>query len=105
MLARDHDGKLDWFDGPPPVTKVVVLAPHTDSKTQVVLDKIFKFDRYLGALGLIPSGISRLLAKAVNPSNSKAGRLAEKAHISRLSHVIFASTFAIWMERKRREMA
>ena len=104
LLARDHDGKLDWFDGPPSVTKVVALAPHTDSKTQVVLDKIFKFDRYLGALGLIPSGISRLLAKAVNPSNSKAGRLAEKAHISRLSH-IFTSAFGMRMERKRREMA
>ena len=97
--------QLDRFDGPPPVTKVVVLTPHTDSKTQAVLDKIFKFDRYVGALGLIPSGISRLIAKAVNPSNSKAGRLAEKAHISKLSHVIFTSAFGMWMERKRREIA
>src|ERR1700753_3764932 len=66
--------------------------------------KIFNFDRYLAALGLIPSGICRLLAKAVNPSNSKAGRLAEKTHVSRLSHVIFTSAFGMWMERKRREM-
>jgi hypothetical protein len=69
------------------------------------LDKVFNFDRYVGALGLIPSGISRLLAKAVNPSNSKAGRLVEKAHISKLSHVIFTSAFGMWMERRRREIA
>src|ERR1700753_3764931 len=40
LLARDHDGKLDWFDGPPSVTKGVALAPHQDSKTQVVLEDL-----------------------------------------------------------------
>jgi hypothetical protein len=105
LLVCGNDGKLNWFDGPPAVTKVVALAPHTDSKTQAVLDKLFNFDRYIGTLGLIPSGISSLISKAVNPSNSKAGRLVEKAHISKLSHVIFSSAFGMWMERKRREIA
>src|SRR3954454_6538525 len=90
LLACSHDGKLNWFDGPPAAAKVVALAPHSDTKVQATLDKVFNFDRYVGALGLIPSGISKLLAKAVNPSNSKAGRLVEKAHISMLS---FASAF------------
>ena len=81
------------------------MAPHPDTKIQAALDKVFNFDRYVGALGLIPSGISSLIAKAVNPSNSKAGRLVEKAHISKLSHVIFTSAFGMWMERKRREIA
>ena len=83
----------------------MALAPHSDSKIQAALDKVFNFDRYVGALGIIPNGISRLIGKAVNPSNSKAGRLVEKAHISKLSHVIFTSVFGMWMERKRREVA
>jgi hypothetical protein len=101
----DHDGKLNWFDGPTVVGKVVALAPHSDSKIQAALDKAFNFDRYVGALGIIPNGISSLIGKAVNPSNSKAGRLVEKAQISMLSHVIFTSAFGLWMERKRREIA
>ena len=105
LLACGHDGKLNWFDGPPAVAKVVALAPHSDAKVQTALDKIFNFDRYVGALGLIPSGISSLIGKAVNPSNSKAGRLVEKAQVSKLSHVIFTSAFGMWMERKRREIA
>ena len=105
MLVCGHDGKLNWFDGPPAAAKVVALAPHSDAKVQAALDKVLNFDRYAGALGLIPSGISSLIAKAVNPSNSKAGRLVEKAHISNLSYVIFTSAFSMWMERKRREIA
>src|SRR3954467_23482 len=89
LLVCGNEGKLNWFDGPPVVAKVVALAPHSDTKTQAALDKVFKFDRYVGALGLIPSGISSLIGKAVNPSKSKAGRLVEKLHISMLSHVIF----------------
>jgi ribonuclease HI len=104
-LVCGHDGKLNWFDGPPAVAKVVALAPHSDAKVQTALDKVLNFDRYAGALGLIPSGISSLIAKAVNPSNSKAGRIVEKAHISKLSYVIFTSAFNMWMERKRREIA
>ena len=105
LLLCGHDGKLNWFDGPPAVAKAVAMAPHSDAKVQAALDKVLNFDRYAGALGLIPSGISSLIAKAVNPSNSKAGRLVEKAHISKLSYVIFFSAFSMWMERKRREIA
>src|SRR3954469_5439449 len=72
LLVCDHDGKLNWFDGPPVVAKVVALAPHSDSKIQAALDKVFNFDPYVGALGIIPNGISSLIGKAVNPSNSKA---------------------------------
>ena len=89
----------------PVVAKVVALVPHNDSKIQTALNKIFNFDRYVGALGIIPGSISKMIAKAVNPSNSKAGRLVEKAHVSKLSQVIFFSSFGVWMARKRREAA
>ena len=105
FMVGGNDGKLNWFDGPPAVAKVVALEPHKDSKIQTALDKIFNFDRHVGALGIIPGSISKMIAKAVNPSNSKAGRLVEKAHVSKLSQVIFFSSFGVWMARKRREAA
>ena len=69
------------------------------------MDEVFNFDRSVGALGLVPRSICKMVGKAVNPGNSKAGRLVEKAHVSKLSQVIFLSTFGVWMERKRREAA
>ena len=105
FMAGGNDGKLNWFDGPPVVAKVVALVPHNDSKIQTALNKIFNFDRHVGALGIIPGSISKMIAKAVNPSNSKAGRLVEKAHVAKLSQVIFFSSFGVWMARKRREAA
>jgi hypothetical protein len=104
-MVGGNDGKLNWFHGPPAVAKVVALEPHKDSKIQAALNKVFNFDRHVGALGLIPGSISKMIAKAVNPSNSKAGRLVEKAQVSKLSHMIFTSAFGMWMERKRREIA
>ena len=105
VLFGSNDGKLNWFDGPPAVAKVVALEPHKDGRIQKALDKVFNFDRHVGALGLIPGSICKMIAKAVNPSNCKAGRLVEKAHVSKLSQIIFFSTFGVWMERKRREAA
>jgi hypothetical protein len=104
-MVGGNDGKLNWFHGPPAVAKVVALEPHKDSKIQAALNKVFNFDRHVGALGLIPGSISKMIAKAVNPSNSKAGRLVEKTHVTKLSQVIFFSTFGVWMARKRREAA
>ena len=69
------------------------------------MNKVFNFDRYVGALGIIPGSISKMIAKAVNPSNSKAGRLVEKVQVSKLSQTIFFSSFGVWMARKRREAA
>jgi hypothetical protein len=100
-----RDGVLNWFDGSQVTPKVVALAPHKDSKIQAALDKLFKFDNYVGALGLIPSTIRSMISKAVNPEKTKAGRLVEMARVARLSQVIFVNAFGMWMARKRRELA
>src|SRR4051812_20266366 len=89
-------------------SSIGLMAPQLSHRTQTLRFRLrwIRFSTLIGMLERLGSfPVVLVVGKAVNPSNSKAGRLVEKAQVSKLSHVIFTSAFGMWMERKRREIA
>ena len=99
------DNRLNWFDNcTTSATRVVVLERHGDERVQNALDHVAKFDRYVGALGLLPRGLRNLISRR-NEKTSKKQREEDTWRLEELSRTVFSGTFRIWTERRRRNLA
>jgi hypothetical protein len=99
------DNKLNWFDNcSTSATRLVVLQRHADERVQSALDQVAKFDRYAGALGLLPRGLRSLVSRRVEKPTKKQ-REMDSWRMEELSRTVFTGTFRIWMERRRRGYA
>ena len=83
--------------------RVVALQCHTDERVQGALNRVAKFDRYAGALGLLPRGL-RLVSRRNHIPNKKE-REMDAWKLEELSRTVFTGTFRIWTERRRRGYA
>ena len=72
------DNRLNWFDNcSTSATRVVVLERHGDERVQNAMDHVAKFDRYAGALGLLPRGLRNLISRREGEQEAeRGGRLA-----------------------------
>ena len=84
--------------------RVVALQRHTDERVQGALNQVAKFDRYAGALGLLPRGLRSLVSRRSHKP-SKKEREIDSWKLEELSRTVFIGTFRIWMERRRRGYA
>ena len=98
------DGKLNWFHEVSSTgARAVALARHEVKDQQQRLDKIAKFDRYLGALGLEPVELRATMTDMY--PKTKEGRKKGQATVSALSKTVLLGTWQLWSDRRHRDTA
>ena len=109
LHARPHrgqkEGQLNWFDElGADEPRAIALVRHPTEATQKRLDEIAGFDKYLGALGLLPPALTGLIGgDEKQPDKEQRERLQRKR--AEISQAVFRGTFHLWMERRRRATA